>query len=176
MIRARVVVVAIVVITLMGCGDGDARATSSTDEQSDLSVAAQEFGQAYLSGDSAALLDLIEPGRSEQIREEYRELVESYGRPSGVVELRDFGFEITREDELEGEVSYSGQVCQETLTNEFPETTIGGDADTNSSTVNTGSTVVGEVKCADIREAAPLFWQVGFVKVDGHWYGKLPGT
>ena len=174
--RGAIAGVVIAATALAGCGDGDTLETEKSDRDSDLIVAAQKFGQAYLSGDSVALLELIEPTGSKQIEEEYSELVDSYGRPSGVVEVKNFGFEVTREDPLEADVSYSGQVCQPTLTNEFPETTVTGGAETETSTVNSGSIVVGEVTCADVRDAAPIFWQIEFVKVDGTWYGKLPGT
>lgn len=163
------------VIALAGCGDSDGT-TNAADPGSDLSIAAQEFGEAYLSGDSATLLNLIEPARSDRLQQEYRELVDSYGRPNGVVELKNFSFKITSENERGAEVSYSGQVCQPTLTNEFPETTLSGDADTEMSTRNTGSISVGAVRCAEVQDSAPLFWQIEFVKVDDHWYGKLPGT
>jgi hypothetical protein len=160
-----------------GCGDDADRTETTGSDASDLDVAIDEFGRAYIAGDVEQVMDLLAPADRESLTDQEVDDLRSAWSPAGEVEveIRDLDHEIVRRAASSVDVTYSGQRCAPEVRYESPPTTASGGAGDQGSVEGSGSAVTGDVVCHDIAEAFEEQPPVEFIEVDGAWYGTLAG-
>ncbi len=169
-------------LVLPACGDPrsagvDDRQQSTTTSvvRSDLESVAEAWGVAVLTSDVASMVDLLEPTSREEVAPQIDQLEEL--TPPGEVELRDVVVDVVTQDGDSAEVRYSGTRCAPTISKQFGPTTVTGDATDSTSLSSDGVVVEGEVVCTDLSSAEDgPFSPFTFVRIDGEWFGTLPGT
>lgn len=166
---------AVLLAGLSGCAGAsdDHVATEATATSRDEVVVA--FGRAMFTGDTAAMVDLLEPGAASTLSKADKELLAGLSPTADDVEVRHLAYETVSIDDDTLEVRYTGERCAPTQHTQFPETTaVAGPGDSGSSAA-AGVQVDGEVTCASIADQQATRPPTRFVQVDGQWYATLPG-
>lgn len=168
-------------LVLTACGDPQSagegerqQPTTTALVRTDLESVAEAWGVAMLTNDVASWVALLKPTDHDQIQPQLDDL-EALA-PPGDVELRDLEVEVTQDGDS-AEVRYSGTRCAPTITKRFGPTSVVGDTPDPTSLTSDGEIIEGEVVCADLSamEDGP-FWPARLVRIDGQWYGTLPGV
>lgn len=163
--------------SLASCGDPVDRGSEPQVNDQDLEAVVKEFGIAIIKGDIPRLLEFVEPSVRQKISPDDRATLKELSGPSAQVKIEDFAYKVSRKGPASADVVYMGRRCAPQLSYRTYSSHGSEDGSTDPTSITPRGTVIeGKVSCRDIRKAYKVLSPVKFVKVDGRWYGKLPGS
>jgi hypothetical protein len=178
--RSAIATVLVAVCVLAACGSDDGEPEEAGGAaSSELDAVIDDFGQALFAGDIEAVIALLPPDDRGDVDTDG---LEDLNPVAGQIEIRDLGHVIVSETSSSAEATYTGQRCAPDVASESSESSGSGQGagegegeESVAEETTTDETAVGEVVCLDIAEeydGEPF----EFVRVDGQWYGTLPGV